>query len=78
MRGITSFIFHPRAGEVYTLTEAARIIGIHYNTLQARIARGDTGWQLWRPSGTKASKIYPGEPVDTECFVASQDEKFYK
>ena len=77
-RGST-FILHPSTQELYTLLEAAATINITVGTLHGRLLRGDVGWQIWRPVGTKAKDVDPGKlNMDFKLIPYTPYDKLYR
>lgn len=63
MRDAQIYIIHPGTRILYSLPEMAQKTGLASSVIHGRIRRGDTGWQLWRPTGTRARDY---DPVDLD------------
>jgi len=77
MREDTVFIIHPDTKQPHTLAEMVEISKVPLNTIRGRLGRGDKGWQLWRPAGTRSKDFDPGNSNgDIKQVKCAETDKF--
>lgn len=52
-------LVHPVTGKEYSMSDAARLIGLPVPSIYHRVSRGDKGLHLWRPCDKRYLKYNP-------------------
>ena len=75
MKEDTVFLIHPDTKGVFTVKEAAMLIGITTGGVYTRLRLGDVGKRLWRFKGAVMKENEPGDSAGLVLAKCTENEK---